>query len=63
MMNDPPSRWIYDEGVLVVYHLGKTVSLGSYATHALAAKAAAAYFAEHGGRKESTVINLKRTAK
>jgi hypothetical protein len=62
-MDEPPSRWIYDEGVLVVYHQGKTVSLGNYATHALAAKAAATYFADHGGRKESMAINLKRTAK
>jgi hypothetical protein len=32
-------------GTLTVHHLGNTVSLGRYATHDLAAKAAAAYFA------------------
>ena len=30
-------------------HLGKTVSLGGYATHQFAAKAAEVYFAKHGG--------------
>jgi hypothetical protein len=38
-------------GTLTVHHLGKTVSLGRYATHEFAAKAAAGYFAKHGGRR------------
>lgn len=63
MTIEPSSRWIYDEGVLVVHHLGKSISLGRYGTHAHAAKAAAAYFAEHGGREESAAINLRRRAK
>ena len=46
---NPASTWSFEEGRLTVYHLGKTVSLGRYATHDLAAKAAAVYFAKHGG--------------
>jgi hypothetical protein len=46
----PASTWSFDQGVLTVHHLGKTVSLGRYATHEFAARAAAAYFAKHGGR-------------
>lgn len=45
------STWRYDEGILVVRHLGVKVSLGRYATREHAAKAAAAYFANHGGQK------------
>jgi hypothetical protein len=37
----PASSWSFEEGRLTVNHLGKTVSLGRYATHELAAKAAA----------------------
>jgi len=37
------STWSFEEGVLRVRHQGETVSLGRYATHALAAKAAALY--------------------
>ncbi len=48
---DPASTWTYEEGVLVVHHQGKVISLGRYATHELAAKAAAAYFAKHGGKQ------------
>jgi hypothetical protein len=51
MTDQPASTWIYDEGVLVIHHLGKEISLGKYATHDHAAKAAAAYFAAHGGRR------------
>jgi hypothetical protein len=47
----PTSTWRYDEGVLTVRHLGERVSLGRYATHEHTAKAAAAYFANHGGQK------------
>jgi hypothetical protein len=45
------STWRYYEGVLTVHHLGERVSLGRYATREHAAKAAAAYFANHGGQK------------
>ena len=50
-MEKPTSTWSFDQGTLTVHHLGKTVSLGRYATHEFAAKAAAAYFAKHGGRR------------
>jgi len=43
----PVSSWSFDEGSLTVRHRGKTRSLGRYATHDLAAKAAALYFAKH----------------
>jgi hypothetical protein len=46
----PASTWSFEEGTLTVHHLGKTVSLGRYATHDLAAKAAARYFAQHDGK-------------
>jgi hypothetical protein len=49
-MEKPASTWSFHEGTLTVHHLGKTVSLGRYATHEFAAKAAAVYFAKHGGR-------------
>lgn len=39
--------WAFEEGVLTVDHLGATVSLGRYATHEFAAKAAALYIAKH----------------
>ena len=48
-MDKPASTWSFDQGTLTVHHLGKTVSLGGYATHDFAAKAAAVYFAKHGG--------------
>jgi hypothetical protein len=41
------STWSFDQGELTVHHLGKTISLGRYATHGFAAK----YFAKHGGRR------------
>jgi hypothetical protein len=50
VMEKPGSTWLFDQGTLTVHHLGKTVSLGGYATHEFAAKAAAVYFAKHGGR-------------
>ena len=49
MMEKPASTWSFDQGTLTVRHLGKTVSLGGYATHEFAAKAAAVYFAKHSG--------------
>ena len=48
-MEKPASTWSFDQGTLTVRHLGKTVSLGGYATHEFAAKAAAVYFAKHSG--------------
>jgi hypothetical protein len=44
----PTSTWSFEEGSLTIRHLGKTVSLGRYATRDHAAKAAALYFAKHG---------------
>jgi hypothetical protein len=46
------STWRYEEGRLTVYHLGKTIPLGRYATREHAAKAAAVYFGEHGGQQQ-----------
>jgi len=43
----PTSTWSFEEGSLTICHLGKTVSLGRYATRDHAAKAAALYFAKH----------------
>jgi hypothetical protein len=51
MTKEPASTWIYEDGVLVIKHLGKSITLGRYATHDHAAKAAAVYFAGHGGRQ------------
>jgi hypothetical protein len=48
-MEKPASTWSFDQGTLTVHHLGMAVSLGGYATHEFAAKAAAVYFAKHGG--------------
>jgi hypothetical protein len=42
----PASSWSFEEGLLMVRHDGRTVSLGRYATREWAAKAAAAYFAK-----------------
>ena|SRR5439155_26358759 len=49
-MEKPASTWSFDQGTLTVHHLGNTISLGRYATHDFAAKAAAVYFAKHGDR-------------
>jgi hypothetical protein len=43
----PSSTWSFEEGTLTIHHLGKTVSLGRYANHEFAAKAAALYIAKH----------------
>ena len=45
----PRSTWRFDQGVLTVTRQGETVSLGRYATHALAARTAALYIALHDG--------------
>ena len=47
---------VVDQGTLTVHHLGKTVSLGRYATHEFAAKAAAVYFAKHQARKKPSAL-------
>ncbi len=44
----PSFTWVFSEGVLTVHHFGKTVSLGRYATHELAAKAAEVYRVRQG---------------
>jgi hypothetical protein len=41
------SNWSFEDGVLSVNHLGKTISLGRYATPEHAAKAAEKYIAGH----------------
>ena len=51
------STWSFDQGTLTVHHLGKTVSLGRYATHEFAAKAAAVYFAKHQVRKKHSACS------
>jgi hypothetical protein len=51
----PTSTWSFEEGSLTIRHLGKTVSLGRYATRDLAAKAAALYFAKHDGKDTRAV--------
>jgi hypothetical protein len=55
-MEKPASTWSFDRGTLTVHHLGETVSLGRYATHEFAAKAAAVYFAKHQTRKEPSAL-------
>lgn len=45
------STWRFEEGRLIIYHLGDKVSLGRYATREHAARAAAIYFEKHGGRR------------
>jgi len=55
-MEKPASTWSFDQGTLTVHHLGKTVSLGGYATHEFAAKAAAVYFAKHQARKKHSAL-------
>jgi hypothetical protein len=47
----PGSTWSYSNGVLVVDHDGRTVVIGTFETRQLAAKAAAEYFARHGGQQ------------
>jgi hypothetical protein len=42
--------------------LGKTVSLGRYATHEFAAKAAAVYFAKHQARKKHSALRPASSA-
>jgi hypothetical protein len=62
MMEKPASTWSFDHGTLTVHHLGKTVSLGRYATHEFAAKAAAAYFAKHQARKKRLALRPSSSA-
>ena len=56
------STWSFDQGTLTVHHLGKTVSLGRYATHEFAAKAAAVYLAKHQVRKKHSTLQLASSA-
>jgi hypothetical protein len=55
-MEKPASTWSFDQGTLTVQYLGKTVSLGRYATHEFAAKAAAVYFAKHQARNKHSAL-------
>ena len=55
-MENPASTWSFDQGTLIVQHLGKTVSLGRYATHEFAARAAAVYFAKHQASKKPSAL-------
>jgi hypothetical protein len=55
-MEKPTSTWSFDQGTLTVHYSGKTVSLGRYATHEFAAKAAAVYFAKHQARKKYSAL-------
>ena len=58
-MEKPASTWSFDQGTLTVLYLGKTVSLGRYATHEFAAKTAAVYFAKHQARKRERSTRLR----
>ena len=44
---NPSWTWTFEEGILTVDHLGAKVSLGRYASHEFAARAAALYIAKH----------------
>jgi hypothetical protein len=61
-MEKPASTWSFDQGTLAVHYLGKTVSLGRYATHEFAAKAAAVYFAKHQARKKHSALRPASSA-
>ena len=61
-MEKPASTWSFDQGTLTVHHLGKTVSLGRYATHEFAAKAAAVYFAEHQASRKLSALRSANAA-
>jgi hypothetical protein len=61
-MEKPASTWSFDHGALTVHHLGKTVSLGRYATHEFAAKAAAVYFAKQQARKKPSALRSASAA-
>ena len=45
--------WVFSEGILTIHHRRKTVSLGRYATHELAAKAAEVYRVREGGNDDT----------
>jgi hypothetical protein len=61
-MEKPASTWSFDQGTLTIHYLGKTVSLGRYATHELAAKAAAVYFAKRRARKKHSALRPASSA-
>jgi hypothetical protein len=48
--------WAFEEGILTVGHDGATVSLGRYATHQFAAKAAALYIQKHAHEEASLPV-------
>lgn len=51
----PSWTWTFEEGILTVDCDGATVSLGRYATHAFAAKAAALYIEKHAEGSSSPI--------
>lgn len=57
----PSWTWAFEEGTLTIGHAGTVVSLGRYATHEFAAKAAALYIAKHanGGASPSRPVPRK----
>jgi hypothetical protein len=61
-MEKPASTWSFDQGILTVHYLGKTVSLGRYATHEFAAKGAAVCFAKHQARKKRSALRPASSA-
>jgi hypothetical protein len=61
-MEKPASTWSFDQGTLTVHHLGKTISLGRYATHEFAAKATAVYFAKRQSREKPSALRSTSSA-
>jgi len=61
-MENLAATWSFDHGTLTIHHLGKTVSLGRYATHEFAAKAAAVYFAKQQARKKPSALRSASAA-
>jgi hypothetical protein len=57
-METPASTWPFDQGTLIVHHLGRTVPVRPlrYATREFAAKAAAVYFAKHPAKKTHSAL-------
>ena len=61
-MEKPASTWSFDQGTPTVNALGRTESLGRYATHQFGAKAAAVYFAKHQARKKHSALRPASSA-
>src|ERR1700730_8843021 len=55
---NPASTWSFDQGTLIVHHLGRTAPSRPlrYATYEFAAKAAAVYFAKHPAKKTHSAL-------